>query len=110
MPYPVYYIESSDDTVLVGIKVTITILHHNCFEISWWDPYYERRMVSSKIKKDGDNLSFKRIEEDGGQMYCFRPMTLEIYNDKVKENLLERIEFDNEVDMINGFLKATDEL
>ena len=37
-------------------------------------------------------------------------MTLEIYNDKVKENLLERIEFDNEVDMINGFLKATDEL
>ena len=67
-------------------------------------------MVSSKIKKDGDNLSFKRIEEDGGQMYYFKPMTLEIYNDEVKENLLERIEFDNEVDMINGFLKATEEL
>ena len=25
LPYPVYYIESRDDTVLVGIKVTITI-------------------------------------------------------------------------------------
>lgn len=110
MPYPVYYIESRDDTVLVGIKVTITIISHNCFEISWWDPYYERRMVSSIIKKDGDNLSFKRIEEDGGQMYYFKPMTLEVYNDKVKENLLERIKFDNEVDMINGFLKETEEL
>lgn len=111
MPYPVYYVEScEDDTVLIGIKVTIVLLSLNCFEISWWDPCYERRMISSKIKKDGDNLSFKRIEEDGGQMYHFRPMTLEIYNDKVKENLLERIEFDNEVDMINAFLKATDEL
>ena len=67
-------------------------------------------MVSSKLIKDGDNLSFKRIEEDGGQMYYFKPMTLEIYNDEEKENLLERIEFDNEVDMINGFLKATEEL
>ena len=43
-------------------------------------------------------------------VWYLRPMTLEIYNDKVKENLLERIEFDNEVDMINAFLKATDEL
>ena len=46
----------------------------------------------------------------GGQMYYLKPMTLEVYNDKVEGNLLERIEFDNEVDMINGFLKATEEL
>ena len=42
---------------------------------------------------------------EGGQTYYFSPMTLEIYNTRVKDRLLGKREFDNEEEMIKAFLE-----
>ena len=106
LPASVYYVESNEDgTVLVGMKVTIRRISNNHFVVSWWDPTHERCMSASEINCEGDSFSFKRISEEGGQTYYFRPMTLEIYNTRVKDRLLGKREFDNEEEMIKAFLE-----
>lgn len=106
LPASVYYVESNEDgTVLVGMKVTIRRISNNHFVVSWWDPTHERCMSASEINCEGDSFSFKRISEEGGQTYYFRPMTLEIYNTRVKNRLLGKREFDNEEEMIKAFLE-----
>ena len=106
LPASVYYVESNEDgTVLVGMKVTIRRISNNYFVVSWWDPTHERCMSASEINYEGDNFSFKRISEEGGQTYYFSPMTLEIYNTRVKDRLLGKREFDNEEEMIKAFLE-----
>ncbi len=106
LPAPVYYVEATEDgTVLVGMKVTIRRISNNHFAVSWWDPTHERCMSASEINCEGDSFSFKRISEEGGQTYYFRPMTLEIYNTHVKNRLLGKREFDNEEEMIKAFLE-----
>lgn len=112
LPKPVYYVESpDDDTVLVGMDVTIE--YHkkgkeSVYIIKWWDSTpHERGMVASRIKIEGEFFAFKRIDKEGGQTYYFRPMTLDIYNAKVKNRVYgEKTDFDNEDDMINEFLKT----
>ena len=106
LPASVYYVESNEDgTVLVGMKVTIRRISNNYFVVSWWDPTHERCMSASEINYEGDSFSFKRISEEGGQTYYFSPMTLEIYNTRVKDRLLGKREFDNEEEMIKAFLE-----
>ena len=106
LPASVYYVESNEDgTVLVGMKDTIRRISNNYFVVSWWDPTHERCMSAGEINYEGDNFSFKRISEEGGQTYYFRPMTLEIYNTRVKNRLLGKREFDNEEEMIKAFLE-----
>ena len=106
LPASVYYVESNEDSsVLVGMKVTIRRISNNHFVVSWWDPTHERCMSAGEINYEGDNFSFKRISEEGGQTYYFSPMTLEIYNTRVKDRLLGKREFDNEEEMIKAFLE-----
>lgn len=106
LPAPVYYVESNEDSsVLVGMKVTIRQISNNHFVVSWWDPTHERCMSASEINCEGDSFSFKRISEEGGQTYYSRPMTLEIYNTRVKNRLFGKREFDNEEEMIKAFLE-----
>ena len=106
LPASVYYVESNEDgTVLVGMKVTIRRISNNHFVVSWWDPTHERCMSAGEINYEGDKFSFKRISEEGGQTYYFSPMTLEIYNTRVKNRLLGKREFDNEEEMIKAFLE-----
>ena len=62
-------------------------------------------MSASEINCEGDIFSFKRISEEGGQTYYFRPMNLEIYKKKIKNRLLGKREFDNEEEMIKAFLE-----
>ena len=108
---PVYYVESpDDDTVLVGMDVTIVRYRKEeelFYIVNWWDSTpHERRIGASQIKIEGEFFAFKRIDEEGGQTYYFRPMTLEIYNAKVKDRLIGKKDFENETDMINAFLVA----
>ena len=106
LPASVYYVESNEDgTVLVGMKVTIRRISNNHFVVSWWDPTHERCRSAGEINYEGDSFSFKRISEEGGQTYYFSPMTLEIYNTRVKNRLLGKREFDNEEEMIKAFLE-----
>jgi len=100
LPKRVYYVYSpDDDTVLVAIDVVIT---GNL--ISWFDTVRERRMTIEKIYSDSpDEFIFKRSEKEGGQIYSLIPLTLDIYNKKVKNRLLSPKDFENEEDMLNAF-------
>ena len=113
LPKPVYYIESpNDDTVLVGIDVTIE--HNvqnngNISKVSWYDTSRERSMLASETNQKDDNFEFKRIEQEGGGEYSFTPMNLDIYNDKVKQHLAAGSDFNNEEDLIKAFLSTTED-
>ncbi|MDD5710678.1 MAG: hypothetical protein PHV43_01055 [Candidatus Colwellbacteria bacterium] len=78
----VYYVSCpSDSTVLVGMNV---IVSSNL--VRWFDTVKERIMELEKIVDDSPGgFSFKR--QDGG-IYTFVPMTMEIYEDKVRKHLI----------------------
>lgn len=113
LPKPVYYIESSnDDTVLVGINVTINhdrMGEQEVSKISWYDTSHERIMTASEIRQKDDFFAFKRIDQEGGGFYYFSPMNLEIYNNKVKQRLVAGSDFTNNEDLIKAFLTTTED-
>lgn len=113
LPKPVYYIESPDDnTVLVGIDTTIEhdkIGDQEVSKISWYDTKYERIMTASETMQKGDYFAFKRIDQEGGGTYYFAPMNLEIYNNKVRDYLINGRDFTNDDDLIKAFLKTLED-
>lgn len=108
LPRPVYYIESpNDNTVLVGIGVSIT--HYEAGGdrysiVKWRDTMRERIMYAAEIKLQDDSLVFRREDREGGGYYYFIPMNLDVYNSKVKQYLVNGSDFENEDDLINAFL------
>ena len=113
LPKPVYYIESPDDnTVLVGID---TIIEHDKIgdqefsKISWYDTKYERIMTASETMQKGDYFAFKRIDQEGGGTYYFAPMNLDIYNNKVRDYLINGRDFTNDDDLIKAFLETLED-
>ena len=113
LPKPVYYIESpNDDTVLVGINVTINHDRMGEQEISiirWYDTSHERIMTASETRQKDDHFAFKRIDQEGGGFYYFTPMDLDIYNNKVKQHLAAGSDFTNNEDLIKAFLATTED-
>ena len=111
LPKPVYYIESpNDDTVLVGINVTIDhdrMGEQEISKISWYDTSHERIMIASETRRKDDYFAFKRIDQEGGGFYYFKPMELDIYNSKVKQRLAAGSDFTNNEDLIKAFLATT---
>lgn len=108
LPKPVYYIESpSDNTVLVGVDVSITdyeVDGDSYSIVKWRDTARERIMYAAEIKQQGDFLTFRREDREGGGHYYFMPMNLEVYNSKVRQRLVNGLDFENEDDLINAFL------
>lgn len=105
LPVPVYYVQSQQDsTVLVGVHVRILHSADGTALVTWWDPSHERRMTAQEIRKAGDSFSFTRIAKEGGQIYRFVPMTLELYRRNVKDHLIGKRDFDDEQSMIDAFL------
>lgn len=111
LPKPVYYIESSsDNTVLVGIGVTIEQMVKDGKKevlISWYDTDHERAMRVDEAKLEGDDLIIRRVMEGDGGIYRFTPMNLEIYYAKVKDHLTNGKDYNNEEDLIKAFLRTT---
>ena len=106
LPAPVYYVESPDDrTVLVGMDVRIRCTGGE-WMISWFDTTKERMMGMQKYKWDGRCFTFMRREQEGGRLYRFVPMTLEIYGEKVKSRLIAGRDFTDEAAMIAAFLET----
>ena len=107
LPMPVYYVESSDDdSVLVGINVAIKHNDDDTAVVSWFDTAHERAMVADEIRQGDDYFAFKRSDSEGGQMYKFTPMNLDIYNEKVKSELIAGKEFSSDEEMIQAFLNT----
>lgn len=110
LPKPVYFIESPyDDTVLVGIDATITdiILNENLISIlNWYDTIRQRNFLISQIIHENDRFIFKRSGQEGGGVYCFTPMNLKTYHEKIKQHLSEQTDFADEADLITAFLST----
>jgi hypothetical protein len=100
LPGRVYHVSSAgDDTVSVAMDVTI-----DGDVIRWFDTIKERIMTTKEIKPDAAGaLVFVRAEEEGGGTYEFFPMTLELYNGKVREKLLAPKDFGNLEDLLAAF-------
>jgi hypothetical protein len=104
LPEPVYYIESPDDnSVLVGIDVTIHTEQNGEKRVTWYDSNRERSMLADEMRKKDGYFAFKRDEREGGGMYFFEPMNLNIYNEKVKDRLIDGKDFNNIEDLVEAF-------
>lgn len=102
-PEPVYFVSSDkDDTVLVAMDVAISDGY-----VRWFDTVKERTMkIGEILRDDSQAFIFVRSDYPESPSYEFRPMTLELYRDKVKSKLIAGKDFSNEADMIDGFKKT----
>ena len=100
LPNRVYYVSSNkDNSVLVALDVEF-----NNKEIRWFDTIKERGMKIEKIiDLSLQNFIFNRDLNEGGGIYKFVPMTLEIYNDKVKNHMLIPREFTDPEELFLAF-------
>lgn len=108
MPQPVYYIKSFDDpTVLVGLGVTVEPVKtatREVFIVRWYDTSRGRAMTASEIISKDGRFAFRRIDQEGGGVYYFTPMNLEIYNSRAKHRLISGVDFTNQEELIAAFL------
>ena len=104
-PTYIYYVESTEDnTVLYAINVRISPT-----VITWFDGTKERIMTIGEVIENNDNaLIFKRDENEGGAIYKFSPLTLEIYDQKVKNRLVKPTSFETEEELIEALQSTLD--
>ena len=97
---PVYFIESpQDQTVLLALDITIKDGY-----IYWFDTIKERIMeIDNVIETSPNKFVFQRAGEEGGGVYTFSPLTLEIYNNRVKRFLLIPRDFTTSEEMLKAF-------
>jgi hypothetical protein len=116
LPAEVYYIESpTDDTVTIGLDVELV---DNKFgrSVRWFDTRKSRCIyVSGATAGNDGELVFHREEKDGDGNkfyvgdYSFRPMTLDIYEQKAKGKLLSPPDFNSEEEMLAEFKSFLEE-
>lgn len=96
----VYYVESKEDST-VQIAMDLKVIEDR---ITWFDTIKERGMHIKKIT-DNNPEHFVFVRESNGdeQTYTFVPMTLEIYNTKVKDSLIHGRDFDKLEDLEKAF-------
>lgn len=100
--HALFFVESdSDDTVLVALN---TYFNENSETITWWDSTKERAKAAKNLTLADDKLSFT---DESGNNYTLTPMTMEIYEDKVK-NKIKTGDKDvkNMEELIAGFEKS----
>src|SRR3989344_9177487 len=100
----IYYVSCpSDSTVLIAMDLMLTESN----QLTWLDTVKERSMAVEKVLENTENsFVFERSREEGGGIYTFVPMTLAIYNEKVKEHLLSPGDFKSEEELIEAFEKT----
>ncbi len=104
LPGRVYFVKASNDDTSVLIAMNI---YTDSRTISWFDTVKERIMGIEKIvDKKSDHFVFERAHSEGGGKYTFVPMTLKIYNQKVKKNILVPQEVTDEEEMLKAFEKT----
>lgn len=104
----VFYVTSrKDETVLVAVGLTVKkglIEGDKVYLLRWFDTVYWREMAASELHEQDGYISFKRIEAEGGGVYYLIPMSLEIYNNLVKNELFNSREFRDEAEFRRAFL------
>jgi hypothetical protein len=107
LPERVYYVECpGDNTVNIAMDVRV----HND-RITWFDTIKERNMRIQQLTDPSLNhFVFVRGDGDPGRIYTFVPMTLDIYNAKVKSRLVNGKEFLEEADLLAAFEKTKNDV
>ena|SRR3989344_8304666 len=105
LDHRVYYVFSSDDdSVLIALAVTVSGDH-----IHWFDTIKERIMRMGTISDHNpEHFVFQRNDSDQIGAYTFVPMTLERYNQKVKNKIMTPRDFPDEETMLRSFEETTD--
>ena len=97
-PHYVYYIECpDDDTVRVALQPVLTTHGDGTGKMFWWDPSYpnhDRTRQVVAIGRKGDVVMFREAG-DGGRIYRMEPLTLELYDAKVKPTLITPQDFES---------------
>lgn len=96
----VFFVSSANDpTVLLALNLEVRGAY-----VRWFDTVKERMMrVKRILDEDPSHFVFERDEQEGNGVYTFIPMTLEIYNEKVKHQLLASQDFTDEEAMLQAF-------
>lgn len=97
---PVYFVSSPEDSsVLIALDVKI-----NDDSVSWFDTVKDRIMYIGKILDNNpEHFVFQRNDKGETGIYTFVPMTLEIYNQRVKNRILIQQDFSREEEMLKAF-------
>lgn len=109
MPHRLYYVSCPEDnTVLVAMDTRISAARtaegQTIYTIQWFDTIKERVMQSVEIVKDEPNeFAFKRSDGQQNEIYTFVPMTLDVYNKRVRQHLLQPENVSSEDDLIRRF-------
>lgn len=100
---PLHHVSSSDDTVLLALNPEFT-RERGIEYISWHDPINHRMFQLKSTSKDTESVfSWKDGE---GTLFTMRPMTLDVYNKRVKSKLVGGRAFRTEATMIEWFTKG----
>jgi hypothetical protein len=100
----VCYVTSPEDTTVL---IAFDIQMESDETIRWFDTIKERRMRVGEIIEDThEHFIFKRNDHQQKGTYTFMPMTLDIYNEKVKHKILIPKAFADEKEMQRAFEKT----
>lgn len=90
-----YYVESPQDgSVRLAIDV---IWNQDSNTISWFNTLRTITFsVAEVLSANPEYFTFARAEAEGGGLYTLMPLSLEIYNKKIKPALRQPPHFDNE--------------
>ncbi|KKS44456.1 hypothetical protein A2567_00275 [Candidatus Azambacteria bacterium RIFOXYD1_FULL_42_11] len=97
----VYYMSSpDDDTVLIALDIKISDYGF----IEWFDTIKDRIMrVGEIIDNNSEHFVFQRNDGQTKSTYTLIPMTIDIYNDKIKNKILIPKEFATKEKMLTAF-------
>jgi hypothetical protein len=87
----IYYVCSqNDNTVLLALKVEI---RKDLNIVSWFDTIKYRNFEYSQISEENNNITIYRSDSKDNLIYTLTPLTLELYNQKVKKHMTIQKEY-----------------
>ena len=102
MKEKIYYVQSKEDpTALVAIEPGY---FNDGRVLTWYDGAHERVIEIKEVSSNEPDLV--KIKDRENRIYTFVPMTLDIYNQHVKQHLFAPEDFAREEDMVAAFKKT----
>ena len=100
LPKRIYYVESLGD-LTVCVAMDVKVLDDR---ITWFDTVKDRGMhIEKVIDSNPGHFVFIRKGAEHPQTYTFLPMTLELYEAKVKPHLINGSDFETIEDLEAAF-------
>jgi len=93
----------SDETVLIAVN---PIFDEHTLILTWWDTIKDRiKQVKSFEVNEDSILHVTDIQDDS---YTFVPLSLQLYNNVVRDQLLGKREFVTDEEMVQAFEDTMD--